>query len=269
MKNIYFLLTTFLLLLAGCSSGEKYIYLHDAPRDEAMEITNNYTSSIFEDDVLYIYVSSNNPQSVVPFNEETNKATFNDGRRAIQPTTTLNGYKVDHEGNIQFPILGKLHVIGMTRDALARLIEARLIEQKYVKDPVVTVDIKNFHVSVIGEVANPAMLIADGNRLTILEAIARCGDVTIHGRRDMVTIVRFNTDSVVVDTIDLTSQNMLNSPYYYLQQNDIVYVEPNRKKKRQAYSDNTWTYYVKAGVDALRLAYIIYYRYAILGPNSK
>lgn len=256
------------LVVAGCST-QKYIYLHDAPRDELMEITNNYSSTIFEGDILYIYVSSNTPESVLPFNEETNKATFRMRNTVVNSGNSVKGYEVDHNGDIQFPILGKIHAMGLTRDALARLIEAKLIEQKYVKDPVVTIDIKNFHVSVIGEVAQPQTLIADGNRLTILEAIARCGDVTLNGKRDMVTIVRFNTDSVVVDTIDLTSAGLLQSPYYYLQQNDVVYVEPTSKKKRQAYRNEKWPTHAATGANIISIAYLLYYRYAVLGDELK
>lgn len=242
------------LLWTSCGTQKEYAYLKDAPRDEEMPIVNNYSSTVFPNDLLYIYVSSNMPETVLPFNEETNK-----GKEVEMKG--IRGYRVSQDGKIHFPILGDVQAAGRTRDELGRYIEARLKEQRLVKDPVVTVSLMNFHVSIIGEVTNPSVLTSDGNRLTIFEAIAQCGDITMYGQRNMVTVMRFGEDNVKVDTVDLTSKSVLDSPYYYLQQGDIVYVEPTRKKKREAYRDEDWPKYVSTGVSALSLAYMTYYRY--------
>lgn len=249
------------LLFASCGTQQKYAYLKDAPRNEEMPIENNYSSLVFPGDLLYLYVSSNMPESVIPFNEETNKG------KAVEKLA-IKGYRVNQEGKIHFPILGEVQAAGLTRDELARYIETRLKEQKLVKDPVVTAKLMNFHVSVIGEVTQPRVLFSDGNRLTIFEAIAQCGDITMYGMRDMVTVMRFHGDSVRVDTLDLTSKSTLDSPCYYLQQGDIVYVEPTRKKKREAYRNEDWPKYISTGASAIQLAYLIYYRYA-LDPKTR
>ena len=236
--------------LASCKSEHRYLYVEDAPHDEPMDIENNYGATIYPGDQLYIYVYSQFSESVKSFNEETNKGNVKAG---------IKGYQVSQSGNIIFPILGRIHVAGKTHDALGREIEARLIEGGYVTDPVVTVSIMNFHVTVIGEVKNPSTIPAIGGRLTIFEALAQCGDVTIDGLRTNVVVVRTNNGTQVVDTIDLTRKEVLNSPYYYLQQNDIVYVEPTPKKKKTAWRDEDWPQYINIGVQSLRVAYTTIY----------
>ncbi|MBQ9417972.1 MAG: polysaccharide biosynthesis/export family protein [Bacteroidales bacterium] len=256
-----------LLVLAGifcaCGTPERYAYLGDAAREEAQPIASNYSSTIFPGDLLYIHVSSNTPEAVIPFNEETNSAMLRTGKEVVRGRRTTKGYLVGEEGDFQFPVLGKIHAAGLTYEGLARDIEARLVERRLVKDPVVVVELKNFHVAVIGEVAVPTLLHAQGTRLTIFEALAQCGDITIHGRRDNVTVVRFGGEQVVVDTVDLTSKSVLTSACYYLQQGDIVYVEPTRKRKREASRNETWPTYANITLQSLRVAYVMVYRYAI------
>lgn len=244
-----------LLLLASCSTG-KYRYVGDAPRDEEMPVTTNYTSTILPDDQLYIHVDSKTPQSVVSFNQETNQA-------AMITKPEVRGYHVSDEGDIIFPILGRIHTGGMTLDQLAAYIEGRLVAGRYVKDPQVTVRLMNFRVTVIGEVAKPQQIHVAEPRLTIFEALAVCGDVTMDGLRDRVTIIRSEEGIHIVDTVDLTSREILNSPYYYLHQNDVVYIEPTKRKKRTAWRNEDWPQYLTTGVSALRIAYLIYYRYAV------
>ncbi len=239
----------FVLMLAGCGSSERYRYVADAPHNTPMPITNNYDATIYPNDQLHIYVSSQFPGSVKHFNEET----YKDAQGA-------KGYLVSQTGNIMFPVLGRIKVAGKTRTQLAREIETLLIAGGYVTDPVVTVELLNFHVTVIGEVKEPKVVKADGSRLTIFEALAQAGDVTMDGLRTNVVIVRSNLNNEVVDTIDLTRKEILDSPYYYLQQNDIIYVEPTPNKKRIAWRDEDWPHYLSISVSALRVAYTVVYR---------
>ena len=239
----------FVLLLAGCGSSERYRYVADAPHNTPMPITNNYDATIYPNDQLHIYVSSQTPESVKNFNEETYKNAQD-----------AKGYLVSQTGNIVFPILGRIKVAGKTRVQLARELEAMLIEGGYVSDPVVTVDLLNFHVTVIGEVKEPKVISADGSRLTIFEALAQAGDATIDGLRTNVVIVRTRSGNEIVDTLDLTRKEILDSPYYYLQQNDIIYVEPTPKKKRTAWRNEDWPQYVSLANSGLRVAYTVIYR---------
>lgn len=265
MKRIIALtaLAALLLLAASCSTQRKYAYLDDAPRNEEMAITNNYSSLLMPGDQLYIHVDSKSPQSTEPFNEETNRAKVRANVVTGQIKQEIHGYIVSEEGDIIFPILGRIHASDKTIDQLASYIEGRLVAGRYVRDPQVTVRLMNFRVTVIGEVVEPKQIHVEGTRLTIFEALAMCGDVTMDGLRDCVTIIRMHEDETTVDTIDLTSREVLNSPYYYLHQNDIVYVEPTPKKKRTAWRNEDWPQYLTTGVSALRIAYTIYYRYYV------
>ena len=263
MKRIIALtaLAALLLLTASCSTQRKYAYLDDAPRDEQMAITNNYSSLLMPGDQIYIHVDSKSPQSTEPFNEETNRAKVKANIQLSQEKQEIHGYIVSEEGDFIFPILGRIHASDKTIEQLASYIEGRLVAGRYVRDPQVTVRLMNFRVTVIGEVVTPQQIHVEGNRLTIFEALAMCGDVTMDGMRDCVTIIRTNEDETTVDTVDLTSREVLNSPYYYLHQNDIVYVEPTKKKKRTAWRNEDWPQYITTGAQALRIAYLLYYRF--------
>lgn len=257
-------LSSYLIVsLAGCrSTEERYHYVADAPHDTPMPITNNYEATIYPNDQLYIYVSSANPAAAKAFNEESNRSVPGSTNAGFvdRQQYKSKGYLVSQSGSIMFPLLGRLEVTGMTRQELARDIERRIVEGGYLTDPVVTVDIMNFHVAVIGEVKYPRVVIADGCRLTIFEALAEAGDITIHGLHTNVLIVRNHGDSEIVDTIDLTRKEVLNSPYYYLQQNDIIYVEPTEKRKKEAWRESDWIEYTTISMRALQVAYRTVYR---------
>lgn len=260
-----------LLIASACGTQRNYTYLKDAPRDEIMVAENNYSSRIFPGDRLYIYVHSQTPESAVPFNEETNRSDYN--ARTTGNNWQTRQYKpkgrlVGTDGTIYFPLLGSLSTTGLTTDSLAHAIEQRLIESNYVNDPIVTVSLMNFRTTVIGEVVTPRQIHADGNRLTILEAIAQCGDITMDGMRDRVVVVRTTDGKETIDTVNLTSRSLLNSPYYYLQQNDIVYVPPTKKKQRKAYRNEDWPTYLSTGLAAIRFAYTTIYRY-MFDPTTR
>lgn len=255
-------------LIAGCSPKERYLYVEDAPHDTPMPITNNYDATIYPNDLLYIYVSSQQPESVKSFNEETNRlsgartsnrvrinSNLSSAYRTSSKQSNVDGYLVSQSGAIIFPILGRIEVAGKTRSELCRELEGKLIEGGYVTDPVVTVELMNFHVTVIGEVKYPHTILATGSRLTIFEALAQAGDITMYGLRTNVVVVRTGKDSQIVDTLDLTRKEIFNSPYYYLQQNDIIYVEPTEKRKKEAWRDEDWIHYITIGAHTVKTAY--------------
>ena len=263
MKNKAIILSLFVVLLCSCSTKYPYAYVKDAPRNEEMPITNNYTTTIFPSDRLKIHVDSRTPQSTYPFNEETNRSVRMPNSRQTVNAANKEGFLVDQDGTIQYPVLGKIPAAGKTLDELARYIEGRLIEGRYVKDPTVTVSMPNFHVTVVGEVANPRMIQVEGNRITIFEAIAQCGDVTMDGLRDNVKVIRFEGDETIVGELDLTSKEAFDSPFYYLQQNDVVYVEPTPQKKKTSYRNEDWPQYISMGASGVRIAYSLVYRWII------
>lgn len=263
------LVSTVLLLFASCRHRE-IAYLSDAQRDTAQAIMDVYTATIMPGDQLYIHVSSMTPESVLPFNQETHTIVFegntweNIGEsqsgvidQAKEQTdkvsnsyksSEVTGYFVSERGTIDFPILGPLTVVGLTQDSLCRYIENRLKDEGYVNDPQVTMNLMNFRVTVVGEVRSPKQIHVQGTRLTILEAIAICGDLTDYGMRENLTIVRSENGKQEIGEIDLTKKEMLDSPYYYLHNNDIVYVEPNNRRKRASDRDPNVPRYISIGV---------------------
>ena len=239
---------TVALLFSSCYHTKDLAYVSDAERDSAQAIINAYTSSIHSGDQLYIYVSSQTPESVIPFNEETNKKADESSGDGL-----VTGYFVSEDGYITFPVLGKIKAEGISRDSLAHEIEHRLLSEGQVTDPIVEVKMMNFRVAVIGEVQSPQELHLESERLTIFEALAMCGDITMDGKRTNVGVVRETDGVVTVGEIDLTSKEVFNSPYYYLRQNDIVYIEPTKKKKRTATRNPNIPSYISLSVATISL----------------
>ena len=184
-----------------------------------------------DNDLLAIMVNSKNPELALPFNMPM--ISYQIGSQS-SPQQRVLGYLVDTNGEIDFPILGKMHVAGLTRLQLTELIKQRLTEEDLIKDPVVTVQFLNYKVSVMGEVNRPGSFNISGDRITLLEALSMAGDLTIYGRRDRVAVIRENDGQRTILYHDLRSSDVFNSPCYYLQQNDIVYVEPNNSKAGQS-----------------------------------
>lgn len=282
MKRFLFLLAiTVVVFLSSCGAQRELVYISDAERDSAQQILAKYANTIHPGDLLYIYVSSEVMESVVPFNQETHKEAIELSRRNMasiggekmkdtyvrRTNRSVTGYLVDQQGFIIFPVLGKLNVAGIQHDSLELLIQDRLITGEYVTDPVVTVSPMNFRVSVIGEVNRPRELHITGERLTIFEALAMCGDITKYGQRDKVVVLREKNGMTTPIEIDLTKKTLFDSEAYYLQQNDIVYVEPNDKRRKLANVDPNLQYdivsYVKIGGSLVRFAYIFTHRYII------
>ncbi|MBR4739240.1 MAG: polysaccharide biosynthesis/export family protein [Bacteroidales bacterium] len=252
-----------LLLLVSCSTPQKYAYFSDVPRGKEFPIEQTYSATIFAGDQLYIDVYSQTPESTLPFNQSAVKSDDARFMRDTLHATNTRGYLVGSDGSMIFPLLGVLQVEGLTLDSLSHMIERRLKEGHYVDDALVTVKLMNFRVTVIGEVQRPSQLHSDGTRLTIFEALAQCGDVTMDGMRTNVVVVRKGLNGEVVDSVDLTRPEALNSPYYYLQQNDIVFVQPTEKKRKTAYRNEDWPTYLNFGVQAVRFAYTTIYRWFI------
>lgn len=254
------------LLVVSCKQTSQIAYIANAYRDSPSPITGQFSKGIQPNDLLGIYVESETPESTIQFNQETNKIAVANGT-VMNPGSyagTVSGYLVNHDGDIIFPVLGKLHVAGMTHNQLSAMLEKKLVDEGHILDPVVTVKLMNFKVSVLGEVARPGQLTVSGERITIFEALSMVGDLTIYGQRTNVTIVREENGTRVVSTVDLTSDRIFDSPYYYLHQNDVVYVEPNDQKKRSAESNTPMIMsLISASVSIVSTLASIYY-YSVL-----
>ncbi len=228
---------------ASCITPKNMTYLKDVERNKVEVIEQDFELKIHNNDILMILVESESPQAVTAFNKQTNKQTnvmtgggYNSFQR-VDPI--MDGYLVK-SGEIVFPILGKIKVEGLTPQQLATTIEEKLISEGYVTDPVVIVRLLNYKIYVMGEVARPGIVNVDNEKMTILEAVAAAGDLTIYGKRDNITVIREKDGKREVGTVDLTSREIFNSPYYYVQQSDVIYVEPNDRRKRQGTQDLTY-----------------------------
>lgn len=188
-------------------------------------IYEQHIPTIQPNDILTISISASDPKATLPFNLvntfQTNITTGTD--LALRPT-----YTVDQDGNIDFPVLGKVKLAGLTRIEAIQFLKGKL--SNYIVDPGVNMSYGNFRVSVLGEVARPGSFIMPTERVTVLEALGLAGDMTIRGVRDNVMVIREINGKKTVNRLDLTQQNVLNSPYYYLVQNDVIYVEPNKSQ---------------------------------------
>ena len=222
-----------LWLLASCASRKDFVYLNDMQMGDKYQIEMKYEAEVHCDDRLSILVSCKNPELAIPFNIQGGNFRVNaDG--SISPSeASVNekGYRVDALGNIDFPILGKLHVDGLKISEVKNLIESRIKQGEYIKDPLVSVEFLNFKYTVLGAVANNGTFTVNGDRITILEAIANAGDLTSKARIDRVKVIREVGNEKQMFIHDLRSTDIFQSPCFYLQQNDIVYVEPRYRKK--------------------------------------
>mgnify|MGYP000224930406 FL=1 len=235
MNNKIFWVSLFgLLLLTSCASRKNIVYLQDMQIGEKYRYDTRYEAVIRRDDRLSITVSNKNPELAIPFN--IYGGTFKVGENGditADAATKVNekGYRVDVDGDIDFPILGILHVEGLTVSELRDLIKEKIEKGNYMKDPLVSIEFLNFKYTVLGAVGHNGTFSADGDRVTLLEAIANAGDLTDKARTDRVAVIREVDGARQMFMHDLRSKDIFDSPCFYLQQNDVVYVEPKYRKK--------------------------------------
>lgn len=227
-------------LLSSCATPKEVVYFQDLQQgDGTLAAVQAKEIRVRPDDKISIIVNSRDPQLTDLFNLPYVSRQLGQTLRSVTSTygqsQGVSGYTVDSDGNIDFPVLGKIHVEGMTREEIGRCIKDELIGQDLVKDPIVTVEFMNLTVSVMGEVTKPGRYAIERDRITILDALSMAGDLTIYGRRDAVMVQRMEGDTLQVYQLNLVSgQDVYNSPAFYLQQNDLVYVAPNDVKVRES-----------------------------------
>ena len=231
MKIVKFLRVLAAAALLGSCATPKVAYFQDVQPEKAEQVLNRLDIRVRPEDKISILVSSKDPLLVSLFTlSGVSSSGSAGGSQGNAP-----GYTVDKNGDIDFPVLGSVHVAGMTREEIASYIKKELMDKNLVKDPIVTVEFQNLTVSVLGEVSKPGRYNIDKDRLSLLEAISMAGDLTVFGKRDNVMVQREENGKKVLYQVDLNSGlDLYASPVYYLQQNDIIYVEPNSMKARQA-----------------------------------
>jgi len=263
-----------LILISSCTSTKNIVYfkdLKDTSKVYSQIIENTYELKLQPDDIIQILVNSVNPQATAVFNLGNTTPVFGGASQPASqggtddniyhssmsdPTGGNKGYLVTKDGDIDFPVLGRLKVTGLTTKQLKEQLKTKL--DKYLSEPIVNVRLLNYRITVLGEVARPASYSIPGEHITIVEALGMAGDLTIYGRRENVLLVREENGQRKFIRLNLNSSNLFQSPYYYLKQNDALYIEPKNSKLNSSESG----IYRKASViiSILSLLVIITYR---------
>lgn len=232
--------------MTSCISNKKMIYLQGATQAYTVpqEIKDHFELQVQPDDQLAISVASKDIELIARFNNNTLIGGGNNsqaGTNTINVTSGVSYFQVDMKGNIEFPIFGTLHVGGMTTRQISEMIQKRMITEGYINDAVVNTKIMSFKVTILGDVKNPGTQTYQGERLTILEALGKAGDLTNSAYRDNVLVVREENGTRKTYEVNLLdNQAVFNSPAYYLQQNDIIYVQPNKSQRVKGSTSYTW-----------------------------
>lgn len=246
MKSRFTILSTLLLIILACTSScksqKEYLYLADMTDAQGYAITHRYQPKIQRNDRLDITVSCKNPELAMPFNVTPGTLTVNETGKITGATSKIDRqfYRVDNDGDINFPVLGKLYVAGLTLTDAEDMIRQKIIEGNYIKDPIVTIEFKNFHYTVLGAASSNGNYTVDNDQITILEAIAQAGDLASNADLGQIAVIREEGNTRTVYTLDIRKSDIFNSPAFYLAQNDIIYVRPKRPKSENKTNFLQW-----------------------------
>lgn len=249
MKRTTFYLSVCALcmgMMTSCISDKDMIYLQGATQSYALpqEINNYFELRVQTDDQLAISVTSKDVELLQRFNNNTLIGGGNNsqtGTNTINVSSGVSYFRVDQKGNIEFPIFGTIHVGGMTTGDISALIQKRMVDEGYINDAVVNTKIMSFKVTVMGDVKNPGTQTYQGERLTILEALGKAGDLTNSAHRNNVLVIREENGKRTAYEVNLLdNQAVFNSKVYYLQQNDVIYVQPNKSQRVKGSTSYTW-----------------------------
>ena len=226
-KNVLLLLAI-VLLFGSCTMAKEIPYFKDLDSSKGELPIIQSEAYIHNNDILGITISAMDPAAVAPFNLPL--VTYaTPGEEKINTTPSLQPYIVDANGEIKFPVLGIIKIAGLKKSEAENLIKEKL--QPYLKDPIVSIQFMNYRITILGEVAKPGTYTIKNERISLLEALGLAGDLTIYGRRDNVLLIReLDGGKKEYVRINLKDTDILTSPFYYLQQNDVVYVEPNKTR---------------------------------------
>lgn len=225
---LFCLISGSLFLASSCVETKKVVYFNNIADTTIRPAMADLEPIIQRSDLLSIYVSSLNPEATLVFNTPNMPAPTSTS--STSSTSASIGYLVSQEGNIQFPVLGNIPAAGLTKKQLTQYIAKSLLDKKLLVDPIVTVSFLNYRVTVLGEVAHPTVITVANEKISLLEALGLAGDLTIYGRRDNVLLIREENGQKTIRRINLNTEQLFTSQYYYLKTNDVVYVEPNKSK---------------------------------------
>lgn len=248
-----------LMLLAACGTQKDVPYFQNAESVDLSKSQYLFDAKIMPKDQLTITVSTTNDEAATPFNL-TVPTPYTVNSRSTYSQAMLQTYLVDNAGNINFPIIGAIHVGGLTKSQAEKMIQDQIKPfMAEAENPIVTVRMPGYQISVIGEVARPGTFTVSREKISILEALAQAGDLTIYGQRKNVQLIREDsTGQKSIHIFDLTDANIINSPYFYLQQNDVIYVTPNKVKAQNSSVGSMTTLWFSATSILISLTSLLY-----------
>ncbi len=237
MKNLFLIILS-LFILSSCSTRKEIVYFQDAEKLQGMQIEMDYEPVFEVNDILHIKVSSQDPEVAAPYQMTmVGQSQTGGGGGSQQGSPALMGYMVDINGNIPFPGLGTVAVAGKSRSELEEYLTQEI--RNYVTDAVISVRLLNFRVVVLGETGQSVVQV-ENERISVPELLATVGGITYDGKRDNILIIREVDGVKSIGNVDMTSADVFKNPYYYLKQNDIVYVEPTYRKVKSAGFITSW-----------------------------
>lgn len=254
MKKLLFpiMVVTVILMMVGCGSSKQVAYWQNIDSISLAASKGLFDAKIMPKDELTILVQTTDPLTSEPFNLRSTGQTSSKNQ--------IIGYLVDNDGMINFPIVGKIHVAGLTKTECEDLIKSKI--QPYLartENPLVSVRTSSYRITVIGEVNRPGVIPVSTEKISLVEALAEAGDMTVYGKRDNILLVREDKSGEKHKVrLNMNDANIINSPYYYLQQNDIVYVEPHKVKARNTFfGSNTSIFYSVIGITTSLVSLLI------------
>ena len=261
-KKLCFYALLFLAIygLSSCASSKNVAYIQNSNMVDLSESAFLYDARIMPKDVLTITVNTVNPEASAPFNLIVRNTLTNSSSSIGTSSGSLQTYLVSNDGTIDFPVLGTLQVGGLTKLECEKRIHDKILPYLNANEnPVVTVRMSNYKISVLGEVNRPGMFTVGNEKINIFEALAQSGDLTIYGVRNNVKLIREDANGrKEIYTLNLNDASIINSPYYYLQQNDIIYVEPNKVKAQNSGVGQTTSLWLTSTSILISLASLMY-----------
>ena len=246
------------LLLASCATNKRAAYIQQVQTDIPTAIEQDYQIRIKPLDRLTVTINSKDPELAAPFNAASSYNSLN-GLSSYSSSSNgnLQILTVDKEGKIQLPIIGEIDCDGLTRNELAKKIETTIRENGLVHDPIVIIQCADVKFSVLGEVARPGQFSITKDRISLFDALAMAGDLTIYGQRENVALIREENGMRTVHYFDLKNPDILTSPYFYLQQDDVVYVTPNKYKAQAGEINQNRSFYISLVSVAVSVATLL------------
>lgn len=258
MKRYFILALLAATLLASCNSQKRIWYLQDATEFAPEQIAQQGQIRIQPLDRLTIVVNSKDPELALPFNAATGYTALTASSvSSVSSSSALQVRTVDEKGILQMPVLGEIKVEGLTRGELAKILADKIIQGGYINDPTVNVQFVDMKISVLGEVTRPGSYALTHDKLTIFDALALAGDMTVFGQRTDVMVYREKEGERTITYLDLTSKDIFSSPAFYIEQNDVIYVKPNKYKAQSGEINQNRSFYISLASTAIAVATLI------------